>query len=131
MISKPEFHQFAYTVGCKRCPGKTIDLVRGLITGCVGFALNYFQIHCAAWRIELFALPAIQDCIDQHVLLGKRTNPDIRCVGISVNTSALPTEKRLDYLASLSEETGLPCVDSMIDGCGAIVENIKKQFPEG
>ena len=80
---------------------------------------------------EHYALPTIEDCIDQHVLLGSRTNPDIQCVGISVNTSALPADERLDYLTNLSEETGLPCIDPLIDGCGAIVDHIKQLYPEG
>jgi uncharacterized NAD-dependent epimerase/dehydratase family protein len=79
---------------------------------------------------EHYDLPSIQDSIDQHVLMGSRTNPAIRCVGISVNTSQLPASERADYLANLSNETGLPCVDPLIDGCGAIVETIKHQFPE-
>lgn len=77
---------------------------------------------------EHYALPSIRECIDQHVLVGSRTNPDIRCVGISVNTSTLPADERLDYLAKLSEETGLPCVDPIIDGCGAIVDHIKQLY---
>ena len=77
---------------------------------------------------EHYDLPSIRDAIDQHVLMGSRTNPDIRCVGISVNTSALPADERLDYLTNLSEETGLPCIDSMIDGCGAIVDHIKQLY---
>jgi uncharacterized NAD-dependent epimerase/dehydratase family protein len=77
---------------------------------------------------EHFELPSIRDCIDQHVMMGKRTNPDIRCIGISVNTSALPADERTDYLARLSEETGLPCVDPLIDGCGAIVDYIKRIY---
>ncbi len=79
---------------------------------------------------EHYALPSIRDAIDQHVLLGSRTNPDIRCVGISVNTSRLAADKRVHYLAELSAESGLPCVDPIIDGCGAIVEHIKQLFPE-
>jgi uncharacterized NAD-dependent epimerase/dehydratase family protein len=77
---------------------------------------------------EHYDLPSIRDAIDQHVLMGSRTNPDIRCVGISVNTSKLPADKRLDYLAKLSEETGLPCIDPIIDGCGAIVNHIKQLY---
>jgi uncharacterized NAD-dependent epimerase/dehydratase family protein len=80
----------------------------------------------AGW--EHYALPSIRDCIDQHVLMGQRTNADIRCVGISVNTSSLPAQERKDYLTSLSEETGLPCVDPIVDGCGAIVEYIKQVY---
>ena len=76
---------------------------------------------------EHYALPSISECIETHVILGRRTNPDIRCVGISVNTSALPAEKRERYLADLAAETGLPCVDPLIDGCGAIVDYIVEQ----
>ena len=79
---------------------------------------------------EHYALPSIRDAIDLHVLQGSRTNPDIRCIGISVNTSKLAAENRTDYLAALGTETGLPCVDPIIDGCGAIVEHIKQLFPE-
>ncbi|MDX2428033.1 MAG: DUF1611 domain-containing protein [Xanthomonadales bacterium] len=79
---------------------------------------------------EHYALPSIRDAIDLHVLQGSRTNPDIRCIGISVNTSKLAADKRRDYLAGLSAETCLPCVDPIIDGCGAIVEHIRQLFPE-
>jgi uncharacterized NAD-dependent epimerase/dehydratase family protein len=79
---------------------------------------------------EHYALPSIRECIDQHVLLGSRTNPDIRCVGISVNTSKLPADERISYLADLCEETGLPCVDPLIDGCAAIVEHINQLYTE-
>jgi uncharacterized NAD-dependent epimerase/dehydratase family protein len=79
---------------------------------------------------EHYRLPSVRDAIDQHVLAGKRTNPNIRCVGISVNTSMLSKQDRLEYLAELGEETDLPCVDPLIDGCGAIVEYIKQHFPE-
>ncbi len=77
---------------------------------------------------EHFDLPSIEDCIDQHVMAGQLTNPDIRCVGISVNTSQLPKLERTQYLARLSEETGLPCLDPLIDGCGAIVEYIQQVY---
>jgi len=75
---------------------------------------------------EHYALPSIRESIDLHVVMGRRTNPDIRCVGISVNTSGLARTERTNYLASLSEETGLPCVDPLIEGCGTIVEYIQR-----
>lgn len=77
---------------------------------------------------EHYALPSVRQCIDQHVLMGRRTNPAIRCAGISVNTSKLATDQRVDYLSRLSEETALPCVDPLIDGCAAIVDYIKQIF---
>ena len=93
-----------------------------------GFVLCHDAMRKVLSGWEHLDLPSIRDCIDQHVMMGQRTNPAIRCVGISVNTSKLPAEVRRDYLTELSEETGLPCVDPLIDGCGAIVEYIKQTF---
>jgi len=73
-------------------------------------------------------VPSIQDCIDLHLLCGRLTNPTITCVGISVNTSGLSVEERHTYLQSLTEVTGLPCVDSVLDGCDAIANNILAFF---
>ncbi len=63
-----------------------------------------------------------------HILLGKRTNPNIWCVGISVNMSKIPFDLREQYLENLAGETGLPCIDPLIDGCDTIVNYIKKEF---
>jgi uncharacterized NAD-dependent epimerase/dehydratase family protein len=76
---------------------------------------------------EHYLLPSIAECIELHVMAGRRTNPGIRCVGISVNTSGLPPDGRAGWLANLAAETGLPCVDPLIDGCGAIVDFIRTQ----
>ncbi len=77
---------------------------------------------------EHYELPTIGECIEQHQVMGRRTNPDIRCVGVSVNTSALPASERATYLSELSDSTELPCADPLIDGCGAIVTRIIKEF---
>ncbi len=77
---------------------------------------------------EHYPLPSIRECIDQHVLMGRRTSPDIRCLGISINTSCLSADEREYYLADLRKETGLPCIDPLIDGCDAIVNYIRKQM---
>jgi len=71
---------------------------------------------------EHYALPTIAECIELHQVMGRRTNPGIRCVGITVNTSGLPAGERSAYLSNLSADTGLPCVDPLVEGCGAIVD---------
>ncbi|HET6593021.1 MAG TPA: DUF1611 domain-containing protein [Xanthomonadales bacterium] len=76
---------------------------------------------------EHFPLPSIAECIELHVMAGRRTNPGIRCVGVSVNTSGLPAAEGPGWLAKLSAGIGLPCVDPLVDGCGAIVEHIRNQ----
>jgi uncharacterized NAD-dependent epimerase/dehydratase family protein len=77
---------------------------------------------------EHYALPSISDCIEQHELMGRRTNPAIRCVGVSLNTSRLPPERRAACRAELAAQTGLPCVDPLLDGCNTIVDYIRRQF---
>jgi uncharacterized NAD-dependent epimerase/dehydratase family protein len=78
---------------------------------------------------EHFELLTVQETIEQNLLMGRRTNPDIRCVGISLNTSQLPANKRENYLNSLSQQTGLPCVDPLIDGCDQILHYIQQHYP--
>lgn len=71
-------------------------------------------------------LPTVQECIDLALINGRLTNPNIQCVGVSVNTSGLSENERKPYLNALSKELGLPCVDPIIDGCDAIVDMIEK-----
>jgi uncharacterized NAD-dependent epimerase/dehydratase family protein len=94
------------------------------------FVLCHDATRTTVSGFEHYSLPSVREAIDMHVAMGRRTNPAIRCVGISVNTSMLAADKRKDYLQTLSAETGLPCVDPIIDGCGAILEHIKQLFPE-
>lgn len=74
------------------------------------------------------ALPSIQQVIDATISMGKLTNPDIRCVGICVNTLALGEDEAKAYLAKTGEEYGLPCVDPLRFGAEAIVAEVESQF---
>ncbi|MBT3831834.1 MAG: DUF1611 domain-containing protein [Gammaproteobacteria bacterium] len=69
-------------------------------------------------------LPGVAECIELNLQCARLTNPYVRCVGVSVNTSGLDAESRPSYLAELSVELGLPCVDPIRDGCDAIVDKI-------
>jgi len=75
-----------------------------------------------------FPIPSIKDCIDLNLRSAQLTNPDVICVGISVNTSGLESDERNRYLQTLKQETDLPCVDSVINGCDAIAKNILDHF---
>lgn len=78
-----------------------------------------------------YSVPRIQECIDLNLSLGARTNPDVCCVGVSVNTSCVDPSERQGILDSLSAETGLPVVDPLIDGCLPIVERIRSEAGGG
>ena len=80
--------------------------------------------HIEGW--EDFPLPSIGEVIERTTQIGSLTNPDIRCVGISVNTIALGERQRWGYLQSLTDKYGLPCIDPLRDGTQAIVQELKK-----
>jgi uncharacterized NAD-dependent epimerase/dehydratase family protein len=75
-----------------------------------------------------FPLPYITDVIERTVQTGKITNPDIRCVGVALNTSKVPPAEREAVLAQYERESGLPCVDPIIDGVAPIVDAIQREF---
>ncbi len=78
-------------------------------------------------KIELwedYRIRDLDELIDTYLSLGSLTNPAIRCVGVSVNTSMLEPERRVAYLSELSKSTGLPCVDPVIGGVGFIVDQL-------
>ena len=61
--------------------------------------------------------------------MGRLTNPAVRCVGLSINTSKLDEDMRTEYLQALADETGLPCVDPVLHGMQAIVARMRCEFP--
>jgi uncharacterized NAD-dependent epimerase/dehydratase family protein len=63
-----------------------------------------------------FALPDIGETIDMNLRLGRRTNPAIRCAGISLNTSRLSEVDANKLLAAESARLGLPVADPMRTG---------------
>lgn len=67
-----------------------------------------------------YAVPSVAECISLNVALGRLTNPDVRCVGVCINTSGLPASDRSAYLQRLASEIRLPCVDPVTDGCDSI-----------
>ena len=76
-----------------------------------------------------FSLPNIGEVIERSIQIGWLTNPGIRCVGISVNTSVLDDAERADYLSALADQYGLPCVDPLAGGTAPIVARLRQEFP--
>jgi uncharacterized NAD-dependent epimerase/dehydratase family protein len=67
--------------------------------------------------LDGFATPELEDAIDLHLRLGRRTNPQIRCGGVSLNTSSLkdPLLVRAT-LTSCAKRLGLPVADPLRPG---------------
>lgn len=73
-------------------------------------------------------VPDIAEVIDMTVSLGRLTNPDIACVGLSINTKALDEERAKATIADLSDKYGLPACDPIRTGVAPIVDRIVEVF---
>jgi uncharacterized NAD-dependent epimerase/dehydratase family protein len=63
-----------------------------------------------------YVMPSIADTIELNLTLGRRTNPVIRCAGVSLNTSALSADAAAELLHQESARLGLPVADVMRGG---------------
>ena len=62
-----------------------------------------------------YPLPSLQTCLDLTLKLAKITNPEVTCLGISVNSSKLNPQDRKRTLNQIEQETGLTTIDPKID----------------
>ena len=65
---------------------------------------------------EAHALPSIEAVIAQTIALGRVTNPDIRCAGVSLNTSSLSDGAAETEIAATGQRLGLPVADPVRGG---------------
>lgn len=63
-----------------------------------------------------YPLPSVEETIALAVALGARTNPAIRCAGVSVNTARLEADAAQRVLAEMSDRLGLPVADPIRGG---------------
>ncbi|MEP7131285.1 MAG: DUF1611 domain-containing protein [Sphingomicrobium sp.] len=65
---------------------------------------------------EAFAVPSVEEIIDLTLKLGARTNPAIRCGGLSFNTSSLGEDDARQLMVRESARIGLPVADPVRGG---------------
>lgn len=63
-----------------------------------------------------FDLPGLQEAIDITLVLARRTNPGVRCGGVSLNTSTLSVAEAEQLLERHSIELGMACADPIRGG---------------
>ena len=71
-----------------------------------------------------YKLPDLKLCIERNIEAAQLTNPAVRCVGLSINTAALDPAAARDYLRETEHRLGLPCVDPVRSGVGAIIDHL-------
>ena len=76
-----------------------------------------------------YPLPDLVECIDTHLAMGRRTNPKLRCVGVCLNTRLVPAGERQAWLEEIALRTKVTCVDPLVEGPAAIVDELLKGAP--
>jgi len=71
-----------------------------------------------------YRLPDLASCIAANEQAARLTNPDARCVGISVNTAGLDKEAAGALLKEIEAGLGLPTVDPFRTGVASIVDRL-------
>lgn len=68
--------------------------------------------------------PSVKATIALNLQAAKLTNPNVKVVGITVNTSSVSVEEGQRICAQLSEQFSLPCADPLRDGTDSIVSTL-------
>ncbi len=72
-----------------------------------------------------FKLPGLEECMEANLKVASLTNPDVRFVGVSVDTSRLEEDEALSFLEETGARLGLPAVAPVRTGVGPIVERLQ------
>lgn len=71
-----------------------------------------------------YPVPSLDEALEANLRAARLTNPDVRMVGIALNTSAMPRPEAQGLCAQLERRYALPVVDPLIDGVAAIADRM-------
>jgi uncharacterized NAD-dependent epimerase/dehydratase family protein len=71
-----------------------------------------------------YRLPQLQECMEANLSWARVVSKNPRFAGISVNTYHVAPSEREALLARLEDEFAIPCVDPMVTGVAALVDNL-------
>lgn len=70
------------------------------------------------------ALPALDVCLAANIEVAHLTSPDVRAVGVCLNTSSLAEDAALALCASTADAMNLPCTDPFRFGVEPILDEL-------
>jgi len=73
-----------------------------------------------------YRLPDLQACIDANLAAARLTNPAVKLVGLSLNTSALDAATAERELKEHSQKFGLPAADPVRTGVGPLTDALAR-----
>ncbi|MBA3677592.1 MAG: DUF1611 domain-containing protein [Sphingosinicella sp.] len=68
------------------------------------------------------SLPGLAECLERNLEAARLTSPEVRAVGICLNTSAMDREAALRLCARTEDHLNLPCTDPIAFGVEAIID---------
>ncbi|HYW17532.1 MAG TPA: N-acetyltransferase DgcN [Allosphingosinicella sp.] len=69
-------------------------------------------------------LPGLAECLTRNIEAARLTSPDVRAVGICLNTSGLETVEARRLCEQIEDRLGLPTTDPIAFGVGAVIEEL-------
>jgi uncharacterized NAD-dependent epimerase/dehydratase family protein len=69
-------------------------------------------------------LPSFEEVIEAGLWAARNVNPDVKVVGVSINTKSLDEAAAMKLLAETEDSLGLPTVDAVRTGVAKIVDNM-------
>ncbi|NJO54237.1 MAG: DUF1611 domain-containing protein [Bacteroidales bacterium] len=73
-------------------------------------------------------LPSVREVIDLTIVCGRLTNPDIRCVGIAINTERLGEHEARRVIAETAQAEACPPPTPVRFGVEAIIDRLAAEF---
>ncbi len=71
-----------------------------------------------------YGLPALEECLEANLRVARLTNPQVRAVGIALNTSAMEPEAARRLCAETETRMGLPCSDPYAMGVEGMLDQL-------
>jgi uncharacterized NAD-dependent epimerase/dehydratase family protein len=69
-------------------------------------------------------LPELADCLERNLEAARLTSPEVRAVGICLNTSAMDPETAQRLCGVIEVQLGLPCTDPVAFGVESILDRL-------
>ena len=69
-------------------------------------------------------IPDLERCLEANLAAARLTNPGVKAVGISLNTSGIPQHEARAACEEISDRLGLPCQDPVTMGVETIVDHL-------
>jgi uncharacterized NAD-dependent epimerase/dehydratase family protein len=69
-----------------------------------------------------FPIPDLEVAVEDYLRAARLTNPAVRCIGISINSSSLSDPERVEYFQRLTARLGLPVCDPVRTGVDVLAD---------